>query len=673
MIFSYNWLQSFFDKKIPAPEKLADILTMHSFEVGSIKEVRLNSGETDKILDIDVLPNRTHDCYSHLGIAKEISALFNIPLKVLPKQKRNISKGKTEDFLELKVEEPVLCRRYIAGLMTNVKVVPSPKWMQDRLVAVGQKPINNIVDCANYVMLEIGQPLHAFDFDKLETKQIVVRRARKGEKITTLDNREINLDEKILVIADSKEPLAIAGIKGGKKAEIGQKTKNIVVESANFEPKNVRLSSQKIGLKTGASTGFENEISPYLAEIAISRVMSLIQETGGGEISGENIDFYPKKTAPAKIIFKPAEVSKLLGVPVPEKEIVLTLQKLNFQIKKSTRPPARQEGAIIAVSPAERLDLNIKEDVIEEIARMRGYEKIPAKIPEGILAPSSFNNSRYYENIIRDLMVSNGFSEVYNYSFSAAGEIEVENPISQDKKFMRTNLLDGLKDNIKRNFRYFDEARIFEIGKVFRRAKDAGKAGASVTEKSKFAGAIAYKKAKSKKESFYEIKGALETVFSGLGIDDYWFDDSPKTPEISADRPMGIAEIKIGNDGIGFVDHDSFEMDLEKLIAIANEEIEFRPVSKYPAVIRDVSVLVPLETRMAEVSDIIDNIGGELLADVDLFDVFEGDEVGENMKNFAFHLIFQSPDKTLSDKEVNAIMDKIIKALDSVKEWEVRK
>ncbi len=674
MLFSYNWLQSFFDKKLPAPEKLVDVLTARAFEAKVVKEISISSEVSDKILDIDVLPNRTHDCYSHLGIAKEISALLDVPFKTAAKAKLNISKGeKAGEFLSLDVGEPNLCRRYIAGVMTGIKVGPSPKWMQDRLTAIGQKTINNIVDCANYVMLEIGQPLHAFDMDKINPAKIVVRKAKKGEKITTLDNRNLELDENVLVIADSSDPLAIAGIKGGKKAEISEKTKNIIIESANFDPVSVRSTSQKIGLRTGASVGFENEISPYLAETAMERVMSLIQETGGGKIIGGNIDFYPKKFIPAKIIFKPADVSKLLGVSVSEKEIISTLQKLNFEIKKATRLPARQEGAIIAVGPAERLDLNIKEDVIEEIARIRGYEKISAKVPEGFLIPALRNNRYYYENIIRDLMVSVGFSEVYNYSFSPVGEVEIENPIAGDKKFMRINILDALKDGVKKNFRYFDEVRIFEIGKVFRNARLAEKSGVGVIETNKLAGVAVHKKEKSKKESFYEIKGVLESLFSGIGISDYWFDDTPKAAEAKADYPMGIAEIKIGNEGIGFVDYDSFEIDLERLIAIANEEIEFRPVSKYPAIIRDISVLVPTQTRVTEVNDIIENAGGELLIDADLFDIFEGDELGENMKNFAFHLVFQSQEKTLNDKEVNAIMEKVIKDLDGVKEWEVRK
>ncbi len=287
MLFSYNWLQSFFNKNLPKPEKLADVLTIHSFEVKGIKNIILPSGTKDSILDIDVLPNRTHDCYSHLGVAKEISALFNLPLSPSKKQKLDIVKKSAEDYLKLEVKEPALCRRYIAGVMTGIKVASSPGWLIDRISAIGQKPINNVVDCANYVMFELGQPLHAFDMNKVKggkISSIVVRRAKKEERITTLDNREVDLDESILVIADNKDPLAIAGIKGGKYAEIERKTKNIIIESANFDHVNIRLTSQKIGLRTGASVGFENEISPALAETAIDRVMALIQETSGGKI-----------------------------------------------------------------------------------------------------------------------------------------------------------------------------------------------------------------------------------------------------------------------------------------------------------------------------------------------------------------------------------------------------
>jgi len=305
MIFSYNWLQSFFSKKLPKPEEIAEVLTIYSFEAKVLKETRFLSGTKDIVLDIDILPNRAHDCYSHLGIAREISALLSLnlnpPIGGLNSPKRSKTKNfKLKDRLEIDVKEPDLCRRYIAGAMTNVKVGPSPGWLEERLIAVGQKSVNNIVDAANYAMLETGQPLHVFDFDKVSGVQnqkskkcIVVRRAKKGEKITSLDNNNFALDTDILVIADSREPLAIAGIKGGKKAEIDSKTKNIIIESANFEPFSVRKTAQKLGLRTEASMRFEKSLDPALCEKAILRTVQLVKED---EASG--FPFFPQESQP---------------------------------------------------------------------------------------------------------------------------------------------------------------------------------------------------------------------------------------------------------------------------------------------------------------------------------------------------------------------------------------
>jgi phenylalanyl-tRNA synthetase beta chain len=669
MRFSYNWLQSFFNKKLPKPEKLAEVLTMHSFEMRILKEIRFPSGNLDFILDIDILPNRTHDCFSHLGIAKEISCLFNLPFEKEQKADFEILKTKAEDYLKLEVKEPDLCRRYIAGIITGIKVGPSPTWLEERLTAVGQKSINNIVDAANYVMFEMGQPLHAFDMDKVNPVEIVVRKAQKGEKITTLDNKNYELDENTLVIADSKAPLAIAGIKGGKKAEIDKKTQNIIIESANFESVNIRSTSRKLGLATGASVGFENEISPALAPLAMDRIMNLIQEIAGGKRVADRIDFYPKKTARSRVPFKTSDVSELLGVKINEKEIISILNRLGIETKKTTHLPARQEGTIIADCPAERLDLNRKEDIIEEIARIFGYEKIPGNVPEGLLIPVERNDNYLYGNIIRDILAGAGFSEVYNYPFSPIGEIEIENPIAEDKRYLKTNLIDGLMVNVSRNFKYFDDVKIFEIGKIFKKSgkipPQAGKTG--IEEKNMLAGIISYKNPRKEKEEFVEIKGVVEMILSKLGIDDFWFDDV-----FNGAGKTKMADIKIGEEAIGMLGLNYFEIDLSKLIHFINEEIEYRPISKYPAVIRDIAVLVPQKTKVIEVLDVIENTAGGLLTDTDLFDIYEGEELGDK-KNFAFHLIFQSNEKTLSDKEVNVLVDKIIKALEDKPGWQIRK
>jgi phenylalanyl-tRNA synthetase beta chain len=686
MIFSYNWLQSFFSvkggqgQKLPKPEKLAELLTMHSFEAKVLKDIRYPSGNRDIILDIDILPNRAHDCFSHFGIAKEISAITGIKLKTLPKQKISFINQKTKDLLDVEVKEPDLCKRYIAAVILDLEVKPSPDWIAESLSAIGQKPINSIVDACNYVMFELGQPLHAFDFDKIEsvisksqfpiskkisaqggsasggqnskfqTKKIIVRKAAKGEKITTLDNRGVDLDESILVIADAEEPLAIAGIKGGKKPEVDKSTKNIILEAANFNALNIRQTSKKLGLKTGASVGFENEISPVLAGKAMERVIELILMTAGGSAVRDPIDIYSQKVKTSKTILELEDISKLIGINISSQEILRIFESLGFAVKK-------EKERFLVAALSERLDISQKEDLIEEIARIYGYGKIPALAPIGLIVPPRRSDVHFFAEIARNALIDAGFSEVYNYSFSLEGEIEVENPPSEDRKYLRARLLDGLREFVSRNLKYFDEVRIFEIGKVFHSPD---------IEKNILAAAIGFSskggKLRSQREQFYELKGALEMLFSRLGIHDFYLKESENG-----------AEIKINNETVGAIKRFGFEVDFSKLIYYANEELEYRPISKYPPATRDIAVLVPAETKVGDVEDVIQNTGGEFLVDADLFDIYEGGELEGGKKNFAFHLTFQSRDKTLSDKEVNELMEKIIKALESAEDWEVRK
>ncbi len=770
---------------------------MHSFEVEGIHEVRLQkSPKPDFVFDIDILPNRAHDCLCHYGVARELAAIMRI-FNFKSASWRTISKkfpiSKTSKKLEIKVEEPTLCRRYIGIAIEGVKVGQSPKWMKERLEAIGQKSINNIVDATNYVMFEMGQPLHAFDADKVDGA-IIVRKAKKGEKIITLDNQEFELSDDTLVIADDKGVLAIAGVKGGKKAEIDGGTKNIILEAANFEPINIRKIARRLNLRTESSLRFENEFSFETALAAMERLAGLILETAGGKATAK-IDIYSKKANQYKIGIHPRDVSKNLGIEIPEKEIIDILKSLGFEIKKinplknilalakslegkpykygasvsfdapnafdcssfaayvfahsgiqiprmtvdqyfsgesvdkkeiqpgdmifsntkigkaryeslefmkgmkikegidhcgiylgngkvihATRrkgevviedlkksPSFSAKGGsasggkniiaikrmfnsgddlLIAGVPFERLDVRIKEDLIEEVARIYGYENIKPKMPEGTLIPAKRNDNYFYADAVRNILVGLGFSEVYNYSFSEKGEMELQNPIAKDKAFLRTNLLDGLYASIKDNSRYFDKIKIFEIGKIF----------SSGGEFFSFAGAL-------NDSDFNEIKGVVGVILQKIGISDFYF----------AEHANKTADIRIGNAPVGHIDNFAqswgWEINFGELIKLASEEMEFRPISVYPVASRDIAVFVSLKTKVIEVLDIIENIAGKLLIDADLFDIFEKD----NRKSFAFHLKFQSHEKTLSDSEINAIMEKIFAALESNPEWEVRK
>ncbi len=780
MKISYNWLQSYFTKKLPKPKGLAEFLTMRSFEAESVEKK-----EKDYVFDVSILPNRAHDCLSHLGVAREISAILELKIAGNSSSSITVKMGndsrRQNSRFSVDVKEPELCWRYIGRIIEGAKVKQSPKWLRDRLEAIGQKSINNIVDATNYAMFEFGQPLHVFDMDKVDGG-IIVRKAKKGEKIITLDNQEFELDKDALVIADNKDALAIAGIKGGKKAEIDEKTTNIILEAANFEPISIRRTSRKIGLKTESSLRFENEITPELAEGAMDRATEIILQSAKGK-AGAKIDFYPKRPNGYKIGLHPKDVARLLGVEISEKEIMSILNRLGFNIKKinplknvlklakslvgkpykygasvtfdapdcfdcssftsyvfahsgaqiprmtvdqfffgkpidekELRPgdlvfsssgngkihyeskefmngqkikegvdhvglylgdekiihAAKAKGKVVidelkkssasdgknprgfrriitedddllvVTVPHERLDVRRKEDLIEEVARIYGYEKIPAKLPEETLLPPKRNDNFFYAEIIKNILVGAGFSEVYNYSFANKGDIELANPMAKDKGYLRTNLIDGLNFSIGENSRYFKAIKIFEIGKIFY----------DEVETISLAGAMSG-------VDFYAVKGVVEALLNNLGITDYYFRNS-------SDK---AADIRVGNTSVGHIDNNGFEINFEMLVRMATEEVEYRPISRYPASKRDIAVFVPVETRMVEVEDAINNAGGELLIDVDLFDIYENEE----RKSLAFHLIFQSHDKTLSEKEINDLMNKIMEVIDANVDWEVRR
>jgi len=644
MKVSYNWLQSFYKKKLPNPEELADLLTMHSFET----EVAGTMGK-DHILDIDVLPNRAHDCLSHWGIAGEISALLKIPFNPEDYSKKiNQTEESANDIVKVDVRDKNDCLRYTARAILDVKVGPSPDWIQKRLRTCGLRPINNIVDITNYAMLETGQPLHAFDADKLKGQTIIVRRAKKGEKIVSLDKEKYSLDPNILVIADRENPIGIAGIKGGEGPEIDKKTKRVILEAANFSPQLTRKASQQLKLRTDASWRFENEISPGLTEVGIDMASALIQEHANGKVAKGRVDLYPIKQKTKTIKLNPEKVRKLLGVNISDREIKVILERLRFVLHVS--------GSMFqVVTPFWRLDVNIEEDLIEEIGRIYGFEKIPSKLPEATLIPSERNEDLVCQNKVREILTHLGFSEAYNYSFIPDnGSVKLLNPLSQEQKYLRPSLIPNLLKNISRNKRFFDQVRLFEIGRVFE------KDGKKIKEMKKIAAVLF-------PDDFYRLKGIIDTLLNRLRISDIWYDD-----EFEDKDDLKKAEIKVGNDLIGWVGDNAFELDFSKLVQLATEERAYLPPSKYPAIVRDIAVLVDPGTKVVQVLNLINSSGGPLVKDIDLFDIYEGEKIPDGRKNLAFHIIFQSDKKTLTDIEVNKLQDKIIKSLEQ-EGWEVRK
>ena len=727
MKFSANWLNEYLKKPLSS-EKMAELLTMHAFEVESVEKFG-----NDFVLDIKVLPNRTHDCLSHIGIAKELAAISGVKFVppslagLGPRSARSSKtkfvedkKMKAKDFISVEVSAKDLCPRYSMRVATDVKMGESPKWMQERLSACGLRPISSIVDITNYVMLETGQPLHAFDLDKIksvisnfpacaeasagrqfpiskqtpnskfQTKKIIVRRANEGEEITTIEGKKYELNQNNLVIADTQKAIGIAGIKGGQGPEIDQNTKIVAIESANFEPTTIRRTSKFFNLRTDASVRFENGLDANLTEIALARSVSLIAEIAGGKVAQGLIDFYPNKVKPRKIFMNVEWAQGLIGLSIEPQDMVSILKKLEIPSKI-----IRHNGRIFieAIAPIGRLDLKAQEDLAEEIVRILGYDKIPAQIPSGIMIPAVKEESLIYEDKIKDILVGAGWSEAQNYSFISDEDVknfdivkkaEIRNPFSNDQKYLRPTLIVNLLKNVKENLKYYDSVRLFEAGRIFSMV-----GGKPVELNPRVAAVAVNKNAKNPAEGLFELKGLIHLIFEKLGIGDVWFDDaisgdspvywfafthpSRRAHIKSGDRQVGwIGEIKIGTlDALEIKEKISvFELDLPELIDFASEERMYRPPSKYPAMMRDLAVVVSETTKIEEILNVIEIAGGQLLAGTDLFDMYEG--LSGDKKSLAFHLTFQSDEKNLTDGEVNELMEKIIKAVEE-RGWEIRK
>lgn len=687
MKISYSWIKEYIKGNVPGPKKVSELLTDYSFEVEEI----LKRGN-DWILNIDVLPNRACDCFSHIGVSRELAVILGKGIEFPESEFKERNDLKTKDIVGLEIKDKKDCKRYLASTVFGVKVGPSPKWLKERLEVCGLQSINNIVDLANYVMLETGQPIHAFDFDKIcskksnpKTKKIIVRKAKKGEKIKALDGEEYKLDKNILVIADENGPIAIAGIKGGESTGIDNNTKNILIESANFNQIVIRKGSRDLKLRTDASWRFENGLDPNLADFTQKRLISLIQKIAGG-ISGKGfIDFYPEKRKVKKITLELGYVKRLLGIEIPKKKIFDILKRLGFGVKAG-------KDKITVTVPTRRMDVSIQEDLIEEIGRIFGYPNIPSCFPESALIPPEKKNKILWRKTCKDILKENGFTEAYNYSFIGEENlfgwgkedlVELENPMSTFNKYLRPSLILNLIKDVKENLKNFKRVKIFEIGKAFEKKK--GK----FVEKEMVTGILSEKKGND--NLFYEIKGFLETFFERLGVSDVWFDDYKADPEASVSSLWCLgksAEVKSGNKEIGFVGQISpditeglglkekvfaFDFNFNELIKAISGENEYSPISFHPSAVRDIAILVSPETKVVEVLNVINSAGGRLVRDVDLFDIYEGEELPGGRKNLAFHIIFQAKDRTLSSKEIEELQERIIKNLEKNPEWEVRK
>jgi len=650
MLFSYNWLKTYFDKELPAPTDVEQGIIFHSFEVEGM-EIK---GD-DSLLEIKILPDRNHDCLCHTGVAGEVSAIFSLPKRAFSADygeiKTAFSNQKPARSLAVKIDAPDLCYRYVGRMVENIAVGESPTWLKERLANIGQRSINNIVDATNYVMFDLGQPMHAFDADKVKGG-ITIRRAKAGEIMQTLDDKELCLTENQLVIADDEGVLALAGIKGGKKAELDAQTKNIILESANFNAVNVRRTSQALGIRTDASKRFENSLSPEVAGQAMDYLTSLIYDLAGKDDLkiGESVDEYPTPAKQTVIIVSPEEINAKLGIVVPTEEMIAILKRLDIVVEQDN-------SKLKLTIPFRRVDLEETVNIVEEIGRLYGYDKIEPKLLEAKIDRTEIREGekRYrIANKIREILVGQGFAEVYGYTLTEKGEVELANPLANDKPFLRSNLSDWLAEKLAFNLQYvlFDDepVKIFEIGRVFK--KDSG----NISETTTLALGVAGKAKKFRAEEIIALaKKELMEVFG----EDIAEISNRNLPEIKG----GVVEISF--DKIAEMARDFTPADLDKYISSAT----YQKVSLFPRVIRDVALWVPENVAEEEVIKTIKDNAGELLVIGPVqFDRFAKDE----RVSLAFRQVFQSYEKTLSDEEVNAIMEKIISALEA-KNWEVRK
>ncbi|MDO8575259.1 MAG: phenylalanine--tRNA ligase subunit beta [bacterium] len=693
MLISHNWLQKYFDKKLPNAEKLAETFPLHSFEVESFlkingknvdKENSDNNSDDDVIYDIKTLPDRNHYALCHRGIAYEISAFMNMDMiwnigmhtGMPTKNSNKISPtffSKDVPAPEIKIEDKD-ASVYFGLRVNNIKIAKSPEWLSDSLEKIGQRSINNIVDIANYVMFDIGQPLHAFDADKVVGK-IIVRKAKDGEKLMTLDNRDIELDSSMLIIADEESPLAIAGIKGGKKAEVSADTKNLILESANFNPSLIRRTAGKIGLRTDAVKRFENRVPECITEEAIESFASLILElnpeakfsnitkaesesvkNGENKVSGS----VKKARESTKVESTLTYIISRLGANPGSEKITGILNSLKIKNEISG-------DKIVMTAPAFRLDLNIADDYVDEIGRIWGYENVKPILTPKLADGIEILPVIYYSEKIKNILVDTGYSENYLYSFANKGDIEVMYPIAKDKGALRKNLSDGLVKSLELNANNapllgLDSIKIFEIGSVF--TKEGEKMICGI-------GAIPVKKQKgiTAETLINEALGSLETEL-GIKFADKFSKDEAK-----------IKMVNLGNIGQAGV----VEFDLNKLIeGLAKPESyadlafskastnKYKKVSHYPFMVRDIAFFVPEDITEKVAWECIekslkDSGGFNLIVRNYLFDVFKKD----GKISYAFRLIFQSFDKTLTDEEVNEIMKKVY---DSVagNGWQIR-
>ena len=633
-------------------------------------------GLRDANFEYEVTSNRV-DCFGVLGIAREAAATFRKPF-VPPVVTESGNDEKTEDYISVDVQAPDLCSRYVARVVKNIKIAPSPEWMQRRLAASGIRPINNIVDITNYVMEEYAQPMHAYDLDTIAGHKIVVKRAEDGEKFQTLDGQDRELDSSILMICDGEKSVGLAGIMGGENSKITDDVNTMLFEAACFDGTNIRLSGKKLGMRTDAQAKFEKGLDPNNTMEAMNRACQLIEELGAGEVVGGCVDVYPEKKEPIDVAYDVDKINGLLGIDVSEDTMCEYWSLVDLV-------PDKEKKCVHI--PTWRQDVLRLADLAEEVARFYGYDKIPTTLPSGEATQGGVSYQTSICNIIRNVIEQYGFSEGMTYSFESPKAfdkllipadselrkaIEISNPLGVDYSIMRTTPLNGMLTSLATNYNHRNkDVRLYELANVY---LPESLPLTKLPEEKMMLALGMYGQG-----DFFDMKGCVETIFEKLGIRDaVTYEPKERRPYL---HPGRKADIVIDGETAGYLGEvhpevaDNYNLgtktyiavlDIAKLAEKADFDIKYQGVAKFPAVTRDISLVMKKTVLAGQVEEVIRKSGGKLLEDYHLFDIYEGENVGADEKSLAYSIRFRAKERTLEDKDITAVMDKILKKLESL-------
>ena len=628
-------------------------------------------GNDDTVVDFEITNNRP-DCYSILGLAREAAAAFNKPMRHHDPVVRGGAAGELSELLEVEVPAEDLCRRYTARMVRNVKIAPSPKWLRQRLRANGVRPINNIVDITNYVMLEYGQPMHAFDYRYVGSGKIVVRRSEPGEVLTTLDGNVRTLTPGMLVIADETKPIGLAGIMGGENSEIMDDTVDVVFESANFNGTSIRQTALALGMRTEASGKFEKNIDPLLTLPAVDRACELVELLGAGEVMDGVIDVLNDIPEPRTIELEPDRINALLGTDISEADMVEYLRRLEIPV----------EGHEIRV-PSWRPDLVGMADIAEEVGRLFGYNNIPTTSFRGAATEGGYTEAMKLENRAGSLCRSLGYSEILTYSFvspsifdqirlpedsSLRNAMRIQNPLGEDASIMRTVALPSMLAILARNNAYHNDAvKLYELAKVY-----LPKPGQILPDEPKHLVLGTY----GEHEDFFKMKGEIEAFLRGMNVPEARYTAEKHDPTF---HPGRCARVSVGGVDLGCfgqihplvarsygIDGEIFaaELNFTALLSLQLPEKTYTPLPKYPAVTRDIAVVCDEAVTVAALSDCIRAAGGKLLRSVELFDIYRGKGIASGSKSAAFRLTLRADDRTLTDADSDGVVSAVLAALE---------